>query len=295
MDLLKRKHAPLTDEAWEQVDREARRVLKLNLAGRKVVDFSGPHGWTFGAVNTGRLKPIGKVAVGGVSHAIRAVQPLVEVRAPFTMKIAELDDASRGADDLDLDPVIAVAERVARAEDTAIFHGFKDGQITGIIEASPHKPIGVNAILEWPRAVVAALEALRAAGMNGPYALALGLQAYDELDADSEDGYPLRQRFEQSLPDVSLVWAPALQGGAVLLSTRGGDYELTVGQDLSVGYAIHDRTDVDSVPHRVVHVPGARREGGHIPEACLAPRKRGIGQDRRMTEASRRVRADGLR
>lgn len=246
MDLLKRKHAPLTDEAWEQVDREARRVLKLNLAGRKVVDFSGPHGWTFGAVNTGRLKPIGKVAVGGVSHAIRAVQPLVEVRAPFTMKIAELDDASRGADDLDLDPVIAVAERVARAEDTAIFHGFKDGQITGIIEASPHKPIGVNAILEWPRAVVAALEALRAAGMNGPYALALGLQAYDELDADSEDGYPLRQRFEQSLPDVSLVWAPALQGGAVLLSTRGGDYELTVGQDLSVGYAIHDCTDVDS-------------------------------------------------
>jgi uncharacterized linocin/CFP29 family protein len=245
MDLLKRRHAPLTDEAWEQVDTEARRVLKLHLAGRKVVDFSGPHGWKLGAVNTGRLKPIGKGAVGGVSHALREVQPLVEVRAPFTMKIAELDDASRGADDLDLDPVIAVAERVARAEDTAIFHGFKEGQITGIIEASPHKAIGVNAILEWPRAVVAALEALRAAGMNGPYALALGLQAYDELDADSEDGYPLRRRFQEGLPDVSLVWAPALQGGAVLLSTRGGDYELTVGQDLSIGYAVHDRTDVE--------------------------------------------------
>jgi uncharacterized linocin/CFP29 family protein len=31
----------------------------------------------------------------------------------------------------------------------------------------------------------------------------------------------------------------------VLLSTRGGDYELTVGQDLSIGYASHDRTDVE--------------------------------------------------
>ena len=134
------------------------------------------------------------------SLRLRAVQPLVEVRAPFTMKIAELDDASRGADDLDLDPVIAVAERVAHAEDTAIFHGFKDGQITGIIEASPHKPIAVNGILEWPRAVVAGLEVLRAAGINGPYALALGLQAYDELDADSEDGYPLRRRLEESCP-----------------------------------------------------------------------------------------------
>jgi uncharacterized linocin/CFP29 family protein len=245
MDLLKRRHAPLTDEAWEQVDGEATRVLKLYLAGRKVVDFSGPHGWKLGAVNTGRLKLLGKAAPSGVSCAVRAVQPLVELRAPFTMKIAELDDASRGADDLDLDPVIAVAERVSRAEDTAIFHGFKEGQITGIIEASPHKPVVVNAILDWPRAVVAALEVLRAAGMNGPYALALGLQAYDELDADSEEGYPLRRRLQENLPDVSLVWAPALQGGAVLLSVRGGDYELTVGQDLSIGYAAHDRDDVE--------------------------------------------------
>jgi uncharacterized linocin/CFP29 family protein len=245
MDLLKRKKAPLTDEAWQQVDEEARRVLKLHLAGRKVVDFSGPHGWKLGGVNTGRLKPIGKTPTGGVSYALRHVQPLVELRAPFTMKIAELDDASRGAGDLDLDPVIAVAERVAHAEDTAIFHGFKDGQVTGIIEATPHAPIPVTGILEWPRAVVAALEVLRKAGMNGPYALALGLQAYDELDADSEDGYPLRRRFEESLRDVSLVWAPALQGGAVLLSVRGGDYELTVGQDLSIGYGVHDRTDVE--------------------------------------------------
>jgi uncharacterized linocin/CFP29 family protein len=245
MDLLKRKNAPLTDEAWEQVDGEAGRVLKLYLAGRKVVDFAGPHGWKLGAINTGRLEPIGKGPIAGASYALRSAQPLVEVRAPFTMKIAELDDASRGADDLDLDPVIAVAERVARAEDTAIFHGFEGGHITGIVEASPHKPVAVNGILEWPRAVVSALETLRAAGMNGPYALALGLQGYDELDADSEDGYPLRRRLQESHPDVSLVWAPALQGGAVLVSTRGGDYELTVGQDLSIGYTAHDRTDVE--------------------------------------------------
>jgi len=245
MGLLKRKKAPLTDEAWEQVDEEARRVLKLHLAGRKIVDFSGPHGWKYASVNTGRLGPIGKGAIGGVSYALRVVQPLVELRVPIIMKIAELDAAARGADDLDLDPVIAVAETVAHAEDTAIFHGFEGGDITGIIEASPHKPIAVSSYLEWPKAVVAGLEVLRAAGVNGPYALALGLQAYDELDADSEDGYPLRRRFEESLPEVTLVWAPALQGGAVLMSARGGDYELTVGQDLSIGYAVHDRTDVE--------------------------------------------------
>jgi uncharacterized linocin/CFP29 family protein len=243
--LLKREHAPITAEAWNQIDDEARRVLKLHLAGRKLVDFSGPHGWTLGGVNTGHLDILEKGPIPGVSHAVRQVQPLVEVRSPFTMKILELDYAARGATDLDLDPVIAVAERVARAEDTAIFHGFKEGRITGIVEASPHGPIDVKTSLEWPRAVAAAKEVLRAAGMNGPYALALGSQAYAELAADSEDGYPLRRRIEEHLIEGSLVWAPALRGGAVLLSKRGGDYELSVGQDLSIGYAVHDREKVE--------------------------------------------------
>jgi uncharacterized linocin/CFP29 family protein len=279
MDLLKRKHAPLTDEAWKQVDDEARRVLKLNLAGRRLVDFSGPHGWKLGAVNTGRLTRSGEGPVAGVPSAVRVVQPLVEMRAPFTMKIAELDDAARGADDLDLDPVIAVAERVARAEDTAIFHGYKAGQIEGIVGASPHKPIDVTSILEWPRAIVAGIEALRAAGMNGPYALALGVQAFDELDADSEDGYPLRKRIEESVPVASLVWAPAVRGGAVLMSTRGGDYELTVGQDLAVGYAVHDRTDVElylteSFTFRVLEEKAAV----FLRRACAPTKKRAGGR-----------------
>ncbi len=41
------------------------------------------------------------------------------------------------------------------------------------------------------------------------------------------------------------MWAPALRGGAVLLSTRGGDFELTVGQDLAIGYAVNDRNQVE--------------------------------------------------
>lgn len=245
MNLLKRELAPITSEAWKQIDDEARRVLTLHLAGRKLVDFSGPHGWELGGVNTGRLKQIEAGPVKQVSHAIRDVRPLVELRSPIVLDILELDYAARGAGDLDLDAVIAAAERVARAEDSAIFHGFKDGNITGIIEASPHVPIDVKSSPEWPRAVSAAKEVLRLVGVNGPYALALGVEAYNELTADGDDGYPLRHRIEESLVDGSLVWAPALKQGAVLLSKRGRDYELTVGQDLSIGYATHDRTKVE--------------------------------------------------
>ncbi len=245
MDLLKRELAPITGAAWEQIDDEARRVLKLHLAGRKLVDFSGPHGWQLGAVNTGRLKHIESTAPDKVAHAIRDVLPLVEVRSSFALKILELDYASRGADDLDLDAVIAAAERAARAEDSAIFHGFQPGGITGIIQASPHAPVLVNAPSDWPRAVSRAKEALRLSGVNGPYALAAGPTAYAELTSEGDDGYPLRKRLEESIAEGSLVWAPALDEGAVLLSTRGGDYELTVGQDLSVGYAAHSKDEVE--------------------------------------------------
>src|SRR5688572_12915366 len=134
MDVLKRELAPITDEAWKQIDDEARRVLKLNLAGRKLVDFSGPHGWKHAAVNTGRLEMLeGRDPVEGVCVGVRTVQPLVELRIPFTLAQMELDVMSRGATDPDLEPVRAAAERIALAEDIAIFNGYDPGKIRGIL------------------------------------------------------------------------------------------------------------------------------------------------------------------
>ncbi len=40
-----------------------------------------------------------------------------------------------------------------------------------------------------------------------------------------------------------IVWAPAVDGAAVL-SLRGGDFELHVGQDFSIGYTSHNESTV---------------------------------------------------
>jgi len=282
MDLLKRQLAPITSEAWQQIDDEAKRVLALHLAGRKLVDFSGPHGWGLGGVNTGRLQRIAKGPVADVGHAIREVVPLVELRAPITLPIMELDYAARGANDLDLDAVIETAENIAHSEDGAIWHGFADGKIEGIIPASPHKPIDVGSAQGWPRAIVEAKEVLRIAGVNGPYALAAGIEAYDELVAADDEGYPLRKRIEKNIIDGGIVWAPALRGGAVLMSTRGGDYELTVGQDLSIGYAGASRDEVElyiteSFTFRVLEDKAAiflRRGSANPPPAPPKPKRK---------------------
>lgn len=241
MDLLKRTHAPITPEAWKQIDDEAKRVLQLNLAGRKLVDLDGPHGWQYAAVNTGNLaiKSDGGL---GVPWGVRGVVPLIEIRVPFALPLMELDNASRGAV-LDLPAVVSAAEKTARAEDTAIFNGFKAGGIEGIIPSSPHAGISIpEDYADYPSIVVDAVETLRRGGINGPYALALGPNCYAGLAQAAEDGHPIRERVEHFL-DGPMVLAPQVDG-AVLLSHRGGDYQLSVGQDLSIGYAGHDKDTV---------------------------------------------------
>jgi uncharacterized linocin/CFP29 family protein len=243
MDLLKRNLAPILPEAWSAIDEEAARVLKLNLAGRKLVDFRGPKGWQKAAVNTGRLKLVPDRA-DDVTLGIREVQRLVELRVPIKLPIMELDSVARGASNPDLGPVVKAAEKVAHVEDSAIFNGLAAAEITGLLPASPHKPVPIQPDISLlPRAVLAAKESLRQAGISGPYALVLGSELYDQVFGTVLEGHPLPRRIEPLLVE-KIVRATAFDGG-VVLSLRGGDYELTVGQDLSVGYAHHEKHEVE--------------------------------------------------
>lgn len=244
-DLLRRELAPIVPEAWDEIDREARRVLALNLTGRKLVDLDGPHGWSHAAKNLGTLEVPLAATLEGVEARLRRVMPLVEMRVPFRLDLEDLDGAARGASTFDMAPIVEAAERVARAEDGAIFNGFAGAGITGIRQASPHPAVSIPAdTRKLPEALLAAAEVLRESGIDGPYALALSNDLYKRVSTATESGYPIRKRIEQQVLDGPLVWAPAVEG-ALLLSMRGGDFVLTVGQDLSVGYAAHDRESVE--------------------------------------------------
>jgi uncharacterized linocin/CFP29 family protein len=243
IDLLRRALAPIVPEAFRLIDAEAARVLALDLAARKLVDFDGPHGIQLDAVRTGRLDLFEEPLVPEVKAGIRRVQPLVEVRTPIRLDLFELDQVARGASDPDLTSVVRAAERAAHAEDHAVFAGYRRAGITGIIEASPHVPLGLGEPAAYPRALLEAKEVLRTAGVTGPYGLALGLRAYEDAYTAAEDGHAILKRIEQVV-DGPIVRARGLDG-AVLLSVRGGDYQLTVGQDLSIGYAFTEKQTVE--------------------------------------------------
>jgi uncharacterized linocin/CFP29 family protein len=240
MNDLHRELAPITPEGWSALDAEATRVLKANLAARRLVDFHGPFGWTHGAVNVGRLQPLSSGPRQGVEASLRIVQPLIELRTGFELSRAELDALGRGAADPDLEPLIAAATRIAHAEDHVVFRGYGAGKIRGICEASPHAalPISEN-YQDYPGTVAEATRVLRAAGVEGPYAIALGPRCFAGLmQATARGGWPVMELVHKLL-DGPAIWAPAIDG-AVVLGTKTGFFELTVGQDLSIGYDSHD-------------------------------------------------------
>jgi len=257
MNDLRRELAPISGEAWKQIDQEARRALETTLAARKVVDFSGPHGWTKSAVNLGRVSPLMDAPGPEVTASIRNVQPLTELRATFEVSRAEIDAIDRGAPDPDLETVREAACRIAWAEDHLVFQGYAAGQIVGICEAAKAAAVTLSDDFErYPASVAEALDTLRRAGVDGPYALALGPRCYAGLSKTvTKAGYLMMQVVKRVL-DGPIVWAPAVDG-AVVVSLRGGDFELTVGRDLAIGYLDHTAQTVrlyleESVTFRVL-------------------------------------------
>jgi uncharacterized linocin/CFP29 family protein len=243
-DILRRDMAPIVDGAWKEIELQSSRILKGNLSGRKLVDFSGPHGWQFAAVNLGRLDVGSGTAVNGVDWGMHKVLPLVEIRVPFTLGIWELDDVTRGAKNPDLDALKEAARKAAIFEETAIYWGFGGAGIQGMLEGSSHPSVPLSPDRSrLTESVELALLAIQQAEIGGPYALVLGTEPYKWLMAGEPTTYPLRDRIK-ALITGGIHWSPVLQGGAVV-SRRGGDFELTVGQDLTIGYKMHNARDVE--------------------------------------------------
>jgi uncharacterized linocin/CFP29 family protein len=235
-DHLRRELAPISAEAWGQIEEEATRTLKAYLAGRPLIDVSGPHGWEHSSFSLGRVEPVAAPREG-VTANVRQVQTLVELRTPFEVPFSSIDAADRGAPDADWQSVIDAAQRAALAEDEAIFHGFPAGGITGLVPASPHEEVIIgDDYADYAGYVAPAVVKLKAAGIQGPYALALGPVCYTGVIETTEDGgYPVFEHLK-SILGGPVVWAPAVNG-AVVVSLRGGDYQLVIGQDFSIGYS----------------------------------------------------------
>jgi uncharacterized linocin/CFP29 family protein len=243
MNNLHRELAPIAEAAWAQIEDEASRTLRRHLAARRVVDIEGPKGPELSSVGTGHLCRV-EAPCDGVQALLREAKALAELRVPFELTRHAIDEVERGATDSDWAPLKEAARRIAFAEDRSVFDGYEAAGIQGIRQGTSNPVVSLpQNVKGYPAAIADAVSQLRLAGVNGPYTLVLGAKQYTAISGGSDEGYPVL-RHVQRLVDGEIVWAPSIDGGLVL-TTRGGDFELDIGQDISIGYLDHSKVAVE--------------------------------------------------
>lgn len=242
MNNLYRDLAPITEVAWAEIELEASRTFKRHIAGRRVVGVSDPGGPVTAAVSTGHLRDVEPPTEGVVAH-LRDSKPLVRLRVPFTLQRSDIDDVERGSQDSDWDPVKEAAKKLAFVEDRTIFEGYGAAEIEGIRQATSNAllPLPQDA-RQMPDVISQALSELRLAGVDGPYSVLLSADTYTAVSETSDHGYPILEHLNR-LVHGDIIWAPAIDG-AFVLTTRGGDFDLQLGTDASIGYLSHDADTV---------------------------------------------------
>jgi uncharacterized linocin/CFP29 family protein len=240
-NVLRRHLAPLSEEAWQLIDDEVRNAMSALLSARRVVDFRGPHGYRHSCVSLGRLEHVERDE--GLSFGVRSVLPLTEVRVDFSLSLEELDNVNRGALEIDLESAREAAVRLVAFEERFVYGGFEPAHVEGILTQTPHEPVALGPDPgSYVAAVTQARQVLVAAGVSGPYALVLAPDVHMRLESDVSS-YPPAQRVAK-LIEGPLLESQQIEGG-LLISMRGGDFQLDVGQDVSVGYSMHTTERVD--------------------------------------------------
>ncbi len=242
MDILKRELAPIPAEAWAEIDVQATRSLTAILSARKVVDVTGPMGTDFPGVPEGRLDYPKKQPEGGLSCGIHKIHHLVETRIPFELDINEMDNVVRGAKDVDLTNLEEAAKKIALFEEKVVYHGLAEANIKGLKICTGDECLTIGSTPEkLLEGVAEGITIFAGRSIEGPFAFVVGPKLWSRMSAHLQ-GYPVKMQAENLLGG-SVLLSPYLSGEfeneAYMISQRGGDLELILGQDLAVGYETH--------------------------------------------------------
>lgn len=243
MNRLRRELAPITKAAWTEIEDQARRLLTNTMSLRRVVDVSGPYGPDYGAVPKGRLVVPEQQPDSTATVGVNRVQPLIESRVPFALDVWELDNIERGATDIDLGPLERACWDLVSFEEETVFNGFEHADLESLVELAAQAPVSFGGdMANFLEAVAQASTQLYKSMIEGPYALVVPENVWRYL-ASMIDGRPMRRHVEY-LIEGPVIFSPFIPH-SMLVSIRGGDLELVLGEDVSVGFDGATKQKVD--------------------------------------------------
>lgn len=245
MEWLRRNAAPLSEKVWKEIDNIAGSMFKQTVVARRIVDFDGPRGWNHVATQLGTFKPAKTPRSSGkVRFLVPDVMLLTELRADFAIPWADIDIFERVGPTLESKSIEDAAREMALAEDALLFYGSSTNP--GLLSSHDTPRVALSDWSQPGRLVVdllTAVEKLDTLGIKGPYEAVLSPHHYYSYLRQTGEGgvYPAAKQL--GIVIAKVYNSPAIEG-AVLFSTRGGDFLITVGGDFTIGYRAHDETAV---------------------------------------------------
>jgi uncharacterized linocin/CFP29 family protein len=245
MEWLRRTAAPISEKVWREVDDIAGTMFKQTLVARRILDFDGPRGWHHVATQLGTFKPVQTSHdAGTVRLSVPDVMLLTELRSDFTIPWADIDIFERVGPTLESKSIEDAAREMALAEDALLLYGTSASR--GIL-SSPETPR--VALSDWSKPgrvvadLLAAVEKLDTLNIKGPYEAVMSPHHYYSYLRQTGEGgaYPAAKQLGMVIEKVHN--SPVIDG-AVLFSTRGGDFLVTVGGDFTIGYRSHNESAV---------------------------------------------------
>lgn len=236
MSMFGRNLVPISEKALSEIDAQAARTLRETLSSRRFVDIEGPKGWDFAGVAAGRLGDL-TGCDAEVCAGVREFLPSVEIRAPFELCPFELHNVDRGAKDPDLTAVEVAARAAAKFEEDVIYNGCEKAGVKGLLKSCANESVSVSP--GNPAAFVSGLACVingmkQRDSIGGPYAL-VGGKKLEEALLTFTDGRSLLEAVKKATDIDEFIFTPCHEE-AFVLSKRGGDFELTLGIDFTVGF-----------------------------------------------------------
>lgn len=232
---LGREDAPFGDEIWSAIDNIVVNTARSRLSGRKLLDIEGPYGLALKTV------PLNDEVVteGNVSMVSGAVLPVPLIETQFSLNVRDLATYEESGFSLDAPAIAQAAMSIAAMEDTLVFEGSKSLGIEGLLTAKGAQSITLSKWEEIGAAandIIKAVTALDAAGFHGPYALALAPDLYNMLFRLYPQGYQVEMQHLESIVGSSIIKAPGIKKGGVLLAVGKQFASIVIGQDIATAY-----------------------------------------------------------
>jgi len=241
MRYLPREDAPFGDKTWEMIDEAVLGAAKSQLAGRRLLEVTGPYGLGTRTLDEGEHDS-GTQATEGEATAVLSAAPMIPVpllRAEFSLNIRDIAAVEERGVPIHLGPASNAGMACARLEDRLVFQGDPSLGIGGMLTVQGASTVKIG---DWGKLgqaaddLIAAANALDGAGFAGPYAAALAPRLYNALLLRYQQGNQTQLDHVRQLITAGLVKAPTLKEGGVVAAAGRQFATIVIGQDMTTGF-----------------------------------------------------------